>query len=306
MAAPSLPPLELNADLNEALVRLYGRESATQSERRRIRIILHLHGGIGNFKSFAAELGHDRETVSNWYHRTQAVNKEWTVMVEDTLNEPGHAGPILRKERLTRRILADRPRSGAPCTYSVEQYTEIVALALKPPSDYDRPITHWTARELTDEIHKQDISDEISPRQVQRFLDQTDLRPHRCQYWLNPKIDDQDEYVKQVREICDLYTRARGLRDNGTHLVSTDEKTGIQALERIAPKKPMKSGQTEKIEFEYKRHGTLCLIPSFDVATGEIMEYYISDPHFRCFAHYLPGGDGGFMEMNFSGVKFMR
>lgn len=198
-------------------------------------------------------------------------------MVEDILNEPGHAGPILRKERLVRRILADRPRSGAPCTYSVEQYTEIVALALKPPSDYGRPITHWTARELTDEIHKQGISSEISQRQVQRFLDQADLRPHRSQYWLNPKIDDRDEYEKQVREICDLYIKARELRKSGTHLVSTDEKTGIQALERIAPKKSMRPGQPEKIEFEYKRHGTLCLMPSFEVDTGKITAYYIGD-----------------------------
>jgi len=51
--------------------------------------------------------------------------------------------------------------------------------------------------------------------------------------------------------------------------VSTDEKTGIQALERLHPTKPTKPGLTERIEFEYKRHGTLCLIANFDVATGK-------------------------------------
>jgi transposase len=55
----------------------------------------------------------------------------------------------------------------------------------------------------------------------------------------------------------------------GGHVISTDEKTGIQALERIHPTKPTKPGLTERIEFEYKRHGTLCLIANFDVVTGK-------------------------------------
>lgn len=58
---------------------------------------------------------------------------------------------------------------------------------------------------------------------------------------------------------------------NGIHTVSTDEKTGIQALERIAPNKPMESGKPERIEFEYVRHGTTCLFGNQNVATGEIV-----------------------------------
>ncbi len=53
--------------------------------------------------------------------------------------------------------------------------------------------------------------------------------------------------------------------------MSVDEMTGIQALERIAPTKPMKPGRVERIEFEYKRHGTQCLIGNFDVVTGEVV-----------------------------------
>lgn len=58
----------------------------------------------------------------------------------------------------------------------------------------------------------------------------------------------------------------------GTHVVSTDEKTGIQALERVHPTKPTRPGHIEKIEFEYKRHGALCLIANFVVATGQVIE----------------------------------
>jgi transposase len=57
----------------------------------------------------------------------------------------------------------------------------------------------------------------------------------------------------------------------GGHIMSTDEMTGIQALERIAPTKPMRAGQVERREVEYERHGTLSLIANFDVVSGEVV-----------------------------------
>ncbi len=57
----------------------------------------------------------------------------------------------------------------------------------------------------------------------------------------------------------------------GGHIVSTDEMTGIQALERIAPPQPMRPGHVERHEFEYERHGTLSLIANFDVVTGQVI-----------------------------------
>ncbi|MCK4470916.1 MAG: transposase [Anaerolineae bacterium] len=61
------------------------------------------------------------------------------------------------------------------------------------------------------------------------------------------------------------------LHQQGIHIACTDEKTGIQALERIHPTRPMIPGKVELREFEYDRHGTLCLIPNFEVATGRII-----------------------------------
>lgn len=61
------------------------------------------------------------------------------------------------------------------------------------------------------------------------------------------------------------------LHQKGVHIVSTDEKTGIQALERVAPTLPMRPTQVERQEFEYFRHGTQCLIANFEVATGQII-----------------------------------
>ena len=115
----------------------------------------------------------------------------------------------------------------------------------------------------------------MTSRQVGRFLKEADLKPHLSKYWLNPKIDDPAEYKKEVAETCQIYAKASELHAEGTRVVSTDEKTCIQAIERCAVTRPMKPGHPEKIEFEYKRHGVIALIPSFEVATGKILDYHI-------------------------------
>ena len=76
--------------------------------------------------------------------------------------------------------------------------------------------------------------------------------------------------------MCETYRRAAEAHIRGEHVISTDEKTGIQALERIAPTKPPRPGLIERIEGEYVRHGTLCLTANFEVATGEIASYTIA------------------------------
>jgi transposase len=69
-----------------------------------------------------------------------------------------------------------------------------------------------------------------------------------------------------------LYADApRLLNEEGVHVVSTDEKTGIQALEHLHPRLPMLPGIPERREHEYERHGTRCLIASFEVATGRVI-----------------------------------
>ena len=68
-----------------------------------------------------------------------------------------------------------------------------------------------------------------------------------------------------------MYAAAPALHAQGGHVVSTDEMTGIQALERAAPPLPMRPGAVERREFEYIRHGTQALIASFAVATGEVV-----------------------------------
>jgi hypothetical protein len=99
------------------------------------------------------------------------------------------------------------------------------------------------------------------------FKKEADLKPHRVRYWLTPKPDPAFE--TKCADICAVY-KAAARADEAHRTVSIDEKTGIQALERIAPGLPMRPGKVERREFEYRRHGTQTLIAAFDVTTGKV------------------------------------
>ncbi len=78
-----------------------------------------------------------------------------------------------------------------------------------------------------------------------------------------------------MKEVCDVYANAIELKADGTHVISCDEKSGMQALEREIT--PMTPQQVERQDNSYERHGTQCLIANFDVATGEIVSPTIQD-----------------------------
>lgn len=148
---------------------------------------------------------------------------------------------------------------------------EIVALACRKPEEFDLPISQWSHCDLAAAAIEQDIVETISPSHLGRLLRQMDVKPHRTKYWLHPHIEDEAEFSRACTEISTLYLAAPQLAAQGTHVVSVDEKTGIQALEREHPDKPTAPGQVEKREFEYKRNGTQALLAGFEVATGKVV-----------------------------------
>lgn len=89
----------------------------------------------------------------------------------------------------------------------------------------------------------------------------------------NERASEPEVFDEKVRAVCECYAEAQQLHEEGVHLISTDEKTGIQALERLHPALLMQPGKRscERQEYEYKRHGTRCLIANFEVATGRII-----------------------------------
>jgi hypothetical protein len=88
---------------------------------------------------------------------------------------------------------------------------------------------------------------------------------------LNAKIEDREQFERDVEKVCQTYLMAAINEVLGIHTVSVDEKTGIQALGREAPTKPMEPGKPERIEYNYDRHGTLCLFGNLNVALGNIV-----------------------------------
>lgn len=103
------------------------------------------------------------------------------------------------------------------------------------------------------------------------------MKPHRTRYWLNHDVVDDAAFRQEVRTVCQLYHQATELHEQGVQVISTAEKTGIQALERLHPTRPMAPGKAEAREFEYTRHGTQALTANFEVATGQVLHPTIGD-----------------------------
>ncbi len=99
---------------------------------------------------------------------------------------------------------------------------------------------------------------------------EADLKPHLIRYWLTPAVDEADREEK-IADVCAVYREAPARVEQGERTVSTDEMTGVQALERAAPGLPLAPGKVERREFEYVRHGTRTFIINFDVVSGKVI-----------------------------------
>lgn len=88
-------------------------------------------------------------------------------------------------------------------------------------------------------------------------------------YWLTPAYEA--DFEVKISDINELYQQAPELAKQGQRIESTDEMTGVQALERKHPDWPMQPGKVERREFEYIRHGTLAFLFNFDVVAGRLV-----------------------------------
>ena len=163
---------------------------------------------------------------------------------------------LLWRERYQRAGLAglaDEARSGRPPTYGRNERDRVIALTLEPPSD---GTTHWSARRLADRVA-------MSETTVWRIWQTVGLKPHRTETF---KFSTDPELEAKVRDVVGLYLAppARAI------VLSLDEKTQIQALDRTQPMLPMKPGQVERHTHDYKRNGTTSLFAALEVATGKV------------------------------------
>ena len=108
----------------------------------------------------------------------------------------------------------------------------------------------------------------MSRSSIWRLLDDADLKPHRSVYWLNSHDPD---FEPKAHDICALYVHALRYLEQSRLVICSDEKTGMQILQRKYPTQPVTPGKPEKREHEYIRHGVRALIASFVVATGQVV-----------------------------------
>ncbi len=234
----------------------------------RAKIVLHI---LSN-KSIYYIVNHLQttwKTVQKWRDRWSDLEKELKKRKIDTLNE---------LKKLIFECLKDAKRSGKPSKFNAEQIIKITALACTTPQSHGIPLSHWASKTLALQAEKMGIVPKISASKILTILKQGDIKPHRTQYWLNSRIRNTDcNFDQRVSEICFIYQTSIELQKKGIHVISIDEKSGIQAIERANPNLPVKCGSVEKIEHEYIRHGTQCLIANFQVATGKIIAPMIRD-----------------------------
>jgi len=156
------PAIELSARQQEVLERLVRRRTGEQRLAERARIILAAAEGGLNL-DVAKDLGVDVGTVGRWRRRWAAAQEQLAAAEESS-----------RRSDLGRcitGILVDAPRSGRPGIFTPEQIVEIIAIACEDPQeDSERPVSHWTPREVAEEAVKRKIVPGVSTRTVGRFL----------------------------------------------------------------------------------------------------------------------------------------
>ena len=162
MPTPKSPPITVSEQQKEILMKIVRQSTADFREVSRASLILEIEKGKPNSR-IAEIMSCSVDKVKHWRYKW-LDNQNALIKLE---NEQQDSKKL---EKSIREILKDNPRSGAPPTYSSEQYCQILAVALEHPEESGRPISQWTSRELADECNKRGITSGISDRQVGRFL----------------------------------------------------------------------------------------------------------------------------------------
>jgi transposase len=149
--------------------------------------------------------------------------------------------------------LPDMPKPPRPSRIGKEKVQQIIAATLAKPEN----ATHWSTRALAEEMG-------VSHMTVQRIWKKANLQPHRVETF---KYSNDPDLVAKVTDVVGLYLHP----PENALLLSVDEKSQIQALDRTQPLLQMKPGQVERHTHDYKRNGTTCLFAALNVAEGSVI-----------------------------------
>lgn len=245
------PLIVLRPKERRRIQRVIHSHKSPQREVLRARIVLLASQGI-NSSDIAFELGVDVKTVRKWR---------------------------LRFKYLSFDGLLDEKRAGRPPLFDSKVQHEVFSLVVQTPPE---PYSSWTLDLLAKVMIDTNIVSSISIETLSRWLREAELKPHRVRGWLTSK----DPEFRQKRDrIVDLYLNP----PRNSLVLSVDEKTNIQALERVRPELPMKRGKARQIDNEYKRHGVVNLLACFDVRTGQVFGSTVKRNDSQAFIGFLEG-----------------
>jgi transposase len=168
---------------------------------------------------------------------------------------------VVQVSRLRRRFaeegvagLDDKPRSGRPPTISARTRARVVAKTLQPPGE---GLTHWSTREMAAAVG-------VSHSTVHRLWQAHDLQPHRLATF---KFSTDPDAEAKIHDVVGLYLQP----PTNAVVLSVDEKTQIQALNRTQPILPLRSGLPARQTHDYTRHGLTSLYAALEVASGAVI-----------------------------------
>jgi len=159
-------------------------------------------------------------------------------------------------------------RSGRPRELTPVERVQIEQLACCDPLGLNLELTHWSTRSLTAIARQRLHRPKLAASTVSLILREADLQPHRSRYWKTPTLNA--EFVERASRVLWCYEQVERLYRRDEIILSVDEKPNLQATERTRPTQRLRTGQIERQEFEYIRHGTVNFVVAMTVNDGKM------------------------------------
>jgi transposase len=159
----------------------------------------------------------------------------------------------------------DAVRAGTRRTFTSLQRAQGVALACSAPRQYGKPWQRWSGEKLAQGAVEQHLVAGIAPRTVRRWLRADKIKPWRYHSWQH---STDPQFVEKAVPVLDLYAQAPALQTQGELTVWADEKTSIQARQRVTPTKAAAPGTVMQVGDRYKRMGAVQLFCALVGASG--------------------------------------
>jgi transposase len=204
-------------------------------QRAQLLLLGHRHPEWSN-ATLAQQIGWHLNTVRQWRRRWQLSDR-----------------------------LCDTPRAGRRRRFTPRQRTRVVALACRPPRQYGKPWQRWSGEKLARVASEQQIVERIAASPIRAWLRHDKIKPWRYHSWQH---STDPQFVEKAVPVLDLYAQAPVLQAQGELTLCTDEKTSIQARQRVTPTKAAAPGEVVQVADRYKRMGAVHLFCALAVASG--------------------------------------